>query len=90
MQKSLAQMFTEVVKGQNIMTPNFVCYQALPRGVAEITYGTGFHNEPIYGVTVVMHGKNQYKLSKCVLSYESALEYVREIRTGAHDDLIEY
>jgi hypothetical protein len=37
---------------RNFMTPQVLGYYKLRRGYAELSTGTGFRHEPIYGVTV--------------------------------------
>lgn len=40
--------------GKNFMTPNIIRYQDLPNGyMVELSEGTGFENNPIWGVTVL-------------------------------------
>jgi DNA-binding transcriptional regulator PaaX len=43
---------------RNIMTPNVLSYHKLPNGAAELSKGTGFHEEPSFGVTVVRQAPN--------------------------------
>jgi len=79
-QKELKQQFQRVVKGQNFMTPDVVKYVKIENGVVELSEGTGFRHEPIYGVTVVRDGENQHELSKCCNSMEEAMTYIETLK----------
>ena len=42
--------------GKNFMTPDVINYYKLRKGYAELSEGTGLNYQPIFGVTVQMHG----------------------------------
>lgn len=70
----------------NIMTPTVLAKRVLPSisTVVELSEGTGFHQEPIYGVSVLMfndQGRRQSSypdISKMFHSLAEAQEYYDE------------
>lgn len=78
-EQSLAQQFNLVVKGKNIITPNLIGYRKIPNGIVEITEGTGFSNEKVYGVTVVQNGIHDHDKSKCCHSIEEVEEHIKTL-----------
>ena len=82
MSKSANQLFKKVYgTSTNFMTPN-----VLKRGVKgnfayEISEGTGFNHEPIFGVTLIsrLTETASYDLSKKVESLQEANEYLEEV-----------
>lgn len=61
-------------KGANFMTPSIRGYYKLRKGYAELSEGTGFNHQPIFGVTVAPD-PGQLR-SKMCHSYNEAIEYI--------------
>lgn len=80
--------FRKVVKGQNIMTPGYILAGWVKgrERVYELTNGSGFTGEPIYGVAVVDvnprgDGQNVHRhdLSRMVWSEADAATVIHEL-----------
>jgi|HubBroStandDraft_5_1064220.scaffolds.fasta_scaffold357586_2 hypothetical protein len=73
-----AEKFRSIVKGKNVMTPAVLRYGETPTKVFELSEGTGFEGEPIFGLTVIDWGtdpadrKRNDELSDCFSSREFA------------------
>lgn len=55
-QEEIQQLFEETLKGKNIMTPNIIEFGEVGDNynlVYELSEGTGFSGEPVFGVTVL-------------------------------------
>jgi hypothetical protein len=79
------QVFRQHVKGKNVMTPNHVEYGDVDSGrVYEITSGTGFDNEPIFGVTVIARtdGKLQMLAGGLFHALGDAREHVKNLSSA--------
>lgn len=76
------QLFRSVIKGRNIMTPQFVRYAETLNYIIELSTGTGFEGEPIYGVTVVNKhtGQHEFELSDMFYSREFAEAYIADLK----------
>lgn len=74
------EIFTSVVKGNNFMTPNKISYHKIKNGAVELSSGTGFSGNTMYGVTVVQNGKHDANLSKCFYSKVKAMEYIESLK----------
>jgi hypothetical protein len=66
--------------GQNFMTPTVIRYYDLPDGtMVELSSGTGFDNDPIYGVTVLNpDGTQNHDQSRMFHSLGQATTYIAE------------
>ncbi len=91
------RLLKEAFKGVNFMTPNIIgqnCFE-VKNGkegglfLWELSHGTGFKGENIYGVTVVVAVKkgNEYKikgtdheLSKLFLKKSEAIRYIEKLQ----------
>lgn len=83
---SIAAIFREVYNGQtNLMTPTVVGYGQRGKFIYELSRGTGFSHEPIWGVTVLRwNGEKCPDLSKGGFpSEDEAQHYVDEVVGGA-------
>lgn len=82
MRKGADQLFREAFGGDvNFMTPN-ILKRGLRGGFAyELSTGTGFQNQPIWGVTLLDRrtGEHLHEQCKCFQSREAAERYIREL-----------
>lgn len=64
----------------NLMTPNAMRFYDLPDGtMVELSQGTGFENEPIYGVSVISpDGSPNHNRSRLFHDLEKATKYIVE------------
>lgn len=62
--------------GTNIMTPNISAYYAIDGGYAELSYGRGIANEPIFGVTIRPESAGKSHLFH---DESKALSYIRSL-----------
>ena len=77
MKRTSGTYFNDIVKGKNMMTPDVLGYYEIPSGgVAELTEGTYFNHKPIFGVTIVRHGKHDHTASKMFWNKDEALTYI--------------
>lgn len=85
MKKSeIKEIFETTFKGKNIMTPDVVEYGKTGDLIFEISEGTGFNREPIFGVTVldITDEENPVRrsaLNKLCHSLEEAQEYASDL-----------
>ena len=77
---SKKKQFKKIVKGTNFVTPTVLGYYSIKDGVAELSYGTGFRHEPIFGVTVVKNGKHDHELSNPFFDKKEAIEYIASLQ----------
>ena len=72
---------TEAPKGtfddKNFMTPDVLGYYKIRKGYAELSTGTGFKYEPIFGVTV--RPDPGHAMSKLCHSRSEALRYIETL-----------
>jgi len=68
-----------IFQGNNFMTPNILAYYRTRRGYAELSEGTGFSREPIFGVTVHDYKGNDTGQSKMVFSKDEAIKYIESL-----------
>lgn len=79
------QIFRSAVRGANIMTPHVMRYQHVGHKiVVELSEGTGFSDDKLYGVTVVRKVDNIWKqdhdTSKCFHDYDEAINYINNLK----------
>lgn len=64
-------------QGKNFMTPDVIEYIDTPRFLVELSEGTGFDHEPIYGVTVAtLDGERDHDRSQMFFSLDDAREHI--------------
>jgi len=69
-----------IFKGANFMTPRIIAYYRVRKRLyAELSEGTGFSQEPIFGVTVHDSYGNDTGKSKMVFSKAEAMEYIESL-----------
>ncbi len=75
------QLFDEYIKGKNIMTPEILQFGVSGKYAYELSQGTGFKREPIFGVTVLRRktGERRDDLSKMFYSLEEADGWINQI-----------
>ncbi len=75
------QDFKKVIKGTNMMTPNVLAYYYENDYAVELSEGTDFDHNRIYGVTVVNTETNQAanELSQMFHSKSDALHYISSL-----------
>ena len=74
----------EKIKGNNFMTPDIVGYTTVAGLNVEVSYGTGFNGEWIYGVTIFDDTGNQLPYtdySKAFYSVDKIKEYLKQLKT---------
>lgn len=71
--------FRRVIRGENMMTPNLIGFYKIKDGEVEISQGTGIWGDELYGVTVVIGGKQSYELNALEKSLADAEEYVKSL-----------
>ena len=79
--ENLAQYF----EGSNFMTPDVIKYGHIDNNrVYELSTGTGFNNNEIYGVTIrTKHdAENCDDLSQMCVSLEDAERYIKDLQEG--------
>lgn len=71
-------LFDQYIKGKNIMTPDVIRYGVAGKYAYELTEGTGFKREPIFGVTILTrrYGEHRHDLSKMFYSIEEAEAWI--------------
>lgn len=81
----LSTEFRTVVKGKNFMTPTISGYWAVADYVIELSRGTDFDGNKIYGVTVVnrVTKGTENELSKMVSSLAEAKAYMKYLEKTA-------
>ena len=80
MREYAGNVFRSVVKGTNIMTPEWLGYGWSGDFAYELTKGTGLTNEVIYGVTVVSADRiRRNDLSKLCHSLSEARTYISSL-----------
>lgn len=71
---------------RNFMTPNILGRGLLPGGAYELSTGSGFDHEPIYGVSVVWLNlggtteRAKYPVSQMFYSREDARAHIRRLK----------
>ena len=74
------QIIVSALKGKNIITPNIMKYGFTNKnGYAfELSYGTGFNDEPVYGVTLVDKNtfKSLHELNQMFFCKDKAINYI--------------
>lgn len=77
------QAFTKL-KGHNFMTPNVIEYFDLTNGLfIEVSEGTGFNNDPIFGITVInADGTQNHDKSTMFQSKDDAYGYVGTLESS--------
>ncbi len=79
----LAEEFKRAVRGNNFMTPTLVGYAEIPNGVVEITKGDGLERNAIYGVTVVVDGKQDKELCQMLHGMVDVEHYIDQLQETA-------
>jgi hypothetical protein len=80
------EILTHKVPGVNFMTPHILAYYFIPHKpnfaqiLIEISEGTGFDRQPIYGVTCSNNGKSYDNLSKCLHSENEVIDYINSLK----------
>lgn len=75
---------------RNLMTPKILGRGLLPDGAYELSIGSGFDHEPIYGVSVVWLNPDgtteraRPPVSQVFHSREDARDYIRRLRRESH------
>jgi hypothetical protein len=66
----------------NFMTPDVIKYGMAGNYVYELSTGTGFMNDSIYGVSVLERnsGNKRHDLSKCFGTEAKAYNYIEDLR----------
>jgi len=82
-QSEIETIFEETLKGKNIMTPHIVEYGNSGRFLFEISEGTGFDREPIFGVTVLELLEDETVKRRCDLN--KLFDDLEEARTHAEE-----
>lgn len=79
MLKTNAKEFDSVVKGKNFMTPQILSHWISGDYICELSQGTDFDNNRIFGVTVVngLEMTHNHELSKVFNSRKEAMLYIR-------------
>lgn len=70
--------FKSVIKGKNLMTPDVLGYYISGNYIVELSQGTGFSGEQIYGVTVI-NGETmqrEFDLDKCFDNKTNAIKHI--------------
>ena len=73
-------------KGKNFMTPDVLGRYFVPYSkhraemVVEFSEGTGFNNDPMYGVTCANNKEIYSELSKCFFDKYEAIEYINSLK----------
>lgn len=83
MSRRASAIFNEHVRGKNVMTPDVIAHGFIgTQWVFEITQGTGFVGEPMFGVTVIDQetGALNKEMGGLVISKEAAYELVEILR----------
>lgn len=74
------EIFKNVVKGKNFMTPDILGYYKIKNGAAELSKGEGITGSTMYGVTVVKDNEHNHKLSQSFYSEWKAMEYIKSLK----------
>lgn len=74
------EIFKNIVKGKNFMTPNVIGYYKIKNGAAELSKGEGFTGSMMYGVTVVKDNEHNHELSQAFSSEWKAKEYINNLK----------
>lgn len=74
------EIFKNIVKGENFMTPNVLGYYKIKNGSTELSQGEGFTGNTIYGVTVVRDNEHNHDLSQVFYSELEAREYINSLK----------
>ena len=71
-------IFNEVVRGKNIITPDVIGFYQNGDFIMELSEGTGFSGDPVYGVTVVSETYKEHEkdLSQMFHSRKEAINYM--------------
>ena len=85
MSRQASTVFKSHMKGANFMTPESVAHGFIGRRwVYEISTGTDFLNQPMWGVTVIdaETGALQREMGELVTSKQAAYELVEILKEG--------
>lgn len=71
--------------GKNVITPDVIEYGLISKGRAyELSEGTGFKGEELYGVTICKHENgefiNEYMLARLFMTIEEARAYIESLK----------
>lgn len=74
-------LFDKHIKGKNIMTPEILRYGVSGNYAYELSEGTDFKREPIFGVTVLTRrfGEHRNELCKMFYSFEEAEDWIQQL-----------
>lgn len=83
-QSEMGGIFSAIIKGKNLMTPELVRYGQAGPYIYELTTGAGMDRQPIWGVTVVDPRDNSRPagLSRCCFSLAEVEEYTELLATA--------
>jgi hypothetical protein len=74
------EIFIRTIKGKNLITPDVLGYGVRGIFAYELSEGTGFGTNPLYGVTVLeLTGERRNDLSQMFHSIEEADEYIKKL-----------
>jgi hypothetical protein len=75
-------IFRKAIKGKNLMTPDVIRYINTDKYIVELSQGTGFGGEDIFGVTVLNKRTNgaELELDQMFYSREFAEAYIADLR----------
>lgn len=78
---TIGTAFTTVLKNKNILTPRILGFYNPSHYTVELSEGTGFDNEPIFGVSVVDLDTQEHNhgLSKMCTTKPEALTYIKSL-----------
>lgn len=90
-QSQVEEIFEKTLKGKNIMTPHIVEYGNTGRFLFEISEGTGFSREHIFGVTVLElledeTVKRRNDLNKLLDTLEDAREHAEGLEELSEEE----
>lgn len=79
---SIAQTFKSVITGQNVITPEVIRYIETRDHIIELSTGTGFNGDQLFGVTVINKHNKERVLDKDDVFYsrEFAEAYIAGIK----------
>lgn len=78
-QREMRQIFEEIIKGVNLMTPEIIDFTETDGGIAELSTGLDFDHKPIYGVTVIEDKRQMRGLSRVFSVLKDARAYIEEL-----------
>jgi len=83
---TLKEISTHKVPGVNFMTPNILAYYFIPHKpnfaqiLIEVSEGSCFDGQPIYGITCSNNGKSYDNLSRCLYTKDEVINYINDLK----------